>query len=359
MRISVISFTARGAELSRQISRLVGSGMELSLYTKYKGPADRKADKEEGKQEIMPVSESLSLWTGEQFEGKNALLFIGACGIAVRAIAPFLKDKLTDPPVLVMDEAGKFVIPILSGHYGGANELAKQLAEKTGATAVITTATDVNGLFAVDVFAKKNNLVICNRDGIEKVSSRILEEKSITMAVAGGRTGAAPKEVILLPYPVQKRVSVLISPFQEEADIADLQLCPRAIVIGIGCRRGKTLPQIEAVLRKQVEKAGIRWEAISAIASIDRKGEEKGLLELAGKYQFPFLTFSKEELSGVAGEFQASAFVQEQVGVDNVCERSAVAALGGQGRLISEKYAEDGITIAVAAQDWRVVFDEE
>ena len=392
MRISVISFTARGAELSRQMRSLPEPGMELSLYTKYKGLAGRKNCMESGArvenwaseeyrgqegtvrpgetdllqnerelQEydgVIPVSQSLSAWTREQFEAKNAMLFIGACGIAVRAIAPFLGDKLTDPPVLVMDEAGSFVIPVLSGHYGGANALARQLAEKLGATAVITTATDVNGLFAVDLFAKNNNLVICNRNGIEKVSSRVLEQKAITMAIAGGRKGEPPKEVIIIPYPAQERVSVLVSPFQEDAGSAELQLCPRAIVIGIGCRRGKTLPQIEAVLQKQVEKANIRWEAISAIASIDRKGEEEGLLELAEKYRLPFLTFSKEELSKVTGEFQSSAFVQEQVGVDNVCERSAMAASGRQGRLISEKYAEDGITIAIAAQDWRVIFDE-
>jgi cobalt-precorrin 5A hydrolase len=392
MRISVISFTARGVELSRQIGSLLEPEMELSLYTKYQGltggkncresgtraenrtseeyrgqegtvgPGEADRVQKEGERPehdgVTSVSKSLSAWTREQFEGKNALLFIGACGIAVRAIAPFLGDKLTDPPVLVMDEAGKFVIPILSGHYGGANALAKQLAEKTGATAVITTATDVNGLFAVDVFAKKNHLVICNRNGIEKVSSRVLEKKAITMAIAGGREGEPPKEVIIIPYPAQERVSVLISPFQEAAGSAELQLCPKVIVIGIGCRRGKTLPQIEAVLQKQVEKANIRWEAISVIASIDRKGEEEGLLELAEKYQLPFLIFTKEELNKVTGEFQSSDFVQEQVGVDNVCERSAMAASGRQGRLISEKYAEDGITIAIAAQDWRVIFDK-
>ncbi|MGF7143045.1 cobalt-precorrin 5A hydrolase [Anaerotaenia torta] len=369
MRISVISFTARGAELSRQIYQSLEHGVEqkteqkteqtieqsteqkieLSLYTKHKASGNRG---------LISVSEPLSAWTEKQFEEKNALLFIGACGIAVRAIAPILRDKLTDPPVLVMDEAGQFVIPVLSGHYGGANALAKQLADRIGATAVITTATDVNGLFAVDVFAKSNNLAICNRSGIGKVSSIVLEIETVTMAVAGKWAGTPPKEVIMRPYPVQEKVSVLVSPFEEGEDSADLQLCPRAILVGIGCRRGRTLSQIEAVLHKRMKKAGIRWEAVAAIASVDRKKEEEGLMELAAKYRIPFQTFSPGELSRVEGEFQASAFVQEQVGTDNVCERSAMAAAGSGGRLISEKYAEDGITIAIALQDWRVVFDE-
>lgn len=114
----------------------------------------------------IAVQESVSVWAGEQMAAHHALVFVGACGIAVRAIAPWITDKLHDSPVLVMDEQGQYVIPLLSGHVGGANELAVRLAEELGAVPVITTATDLHGSFAVDLFAKRNDLWIHNRRGL-------------------------------------------------------------------------------------------------------------------------------------------------------------------------------------------------
>lgn len=125
--------------------------------------------------------EPLQEWTGEAFADHQPILFVGACGIAVRAIAPFVQDKLTDSPVLVMDEKGKHIIPLLSGHIGGANELACRLAEATGAEPVLTTATDVNHIFAVDVFAKKNGLRIENRDGIRYISDKLLRGQQVSV----------------------------------------------------------------------------------------------------------------------------------------------------------------------------------
>ena len=113
------------------------------------------------------------------FESQDALLFIGATGIAVRSIAPFVADKRKDPAVVVMDEKGIFAISLLSGHIGGANELAGKLANLTGAIPVITTATDVNGRFAVDVFAKKQKLWIADMKAAKRVSADVLDEKKI------------------------------------------------------------------------------------------------------------------------------------------------------------------------------------
>jgi len=137
--IAVISFTYRGAELAEHIQKVMDDAWTCKLYTKC---SDARADGIG-----MPVEQPLFTWAGEQFAAGNALLFISACGIAVRSIAPHVKDKLSDVPVLVADEAGKFVIPLLAGHYGGANRLAGELSRALGATAVLTTATDVNGLF--------------------------------------------------------------------------------------------------------------------------------------------------------------------------------------------------------------------
>lgn len=193
MKVSIISFTLKGIELSLKIKKAFSGETEedLCLYTKCshaeKSLTERKlTEKDLAEGGLSYVEQPLTEWTGEQMKKRRSLLFIGACGIAVRAIAPFLTDKLNDVPVLVMDEQGRFVIPVLAGHVGGANELAVSLAERMGSTPVITTATDLNHCFAVDLFARRNALHIVNKDGIAKVSSRILAGEEVTMAVEEG-----------------------------------------------------------------------------------------------------------------------------------------------------------------------------
>lgn len=198
MKVSIISFTLKGIGLSLKIKKVFSGETQedLCLYTKCshveKSLTERKlteknlAEKDLVESGLSYVEQPLTEWTGEQMKKRRSLLFIGACGIAVRAIAPFLTDKLNDVPVLVMDEQGRFVIPVLAGHVGGANELAVSLAERMGSTPVITTATDLNHCFAVDLFARRNALHIVNKDGIAKVSSRILAGEEVTMAVEEG-----------------------------------------------------------------------------------------------------------------------------------------------------------------------------
>lgn len=348
MRLSVISFTQNGMLLSKRIAQEV-SEYEMQLYTKYNHNSP------------WFVEESLCDWTKGQMADKNAILFIGACGIAVRAIAPHLTDKLHDSPVLVMDEKGAYVIPILSGHVGGANEIAWQIAAKTGAVPVITTATDINGRFAVDVFAKKNGLHIANKDGIAKVSAKVLAEKEITISIEPGHLHdeeKIPESIRIVSYPPPQFVDVVISTEETEFDTA-LCLKPKEYVLGMGCKRGKEPEKIDDFIRRSLKEHHICKEQIMALSSIEQKKDEKAFLAWSSKENIPFLTFSAEELQNVEGEFQASAFVKEQVGVDNVCERAALAACAHGGRLICEKCAEDGMTIAIAKREWSVVFDAE
>ena len=103
---------------------------------------------------------TLANWTAAQFAQSDAIVFVGAVGIAVRAIAPHCRSKATDPAVVVLDECGRFAIPLLSGHLGGANDLARRLAKACGAVPVITTATDANGVFAVDEWAKHQHCLV-------------------------------------------------------------------------------------------------------------------------------------------------------------------------------------------------------
>ena len=350
MNISIISFTETGAALSEGIADIRSDCM---LYTKCK-TANGSIPFEE---------ESIGTWACRQMQERNALVFIGACGIAVRAIAPYVKDKLCDSPVLVVDELGRHVIPLLSGHVGGANELAEELAMQIGAIPVITTATDLEHKFAVDMFAKKNGFFIRNREGIAAVSAKVLAGKSITMAIEQERITdfeSVPEQIKIVVEPPKMPVDVWItSELPEKAENAALVLQPQEYVIGVGCRRGKEIGQIETFLAKKLQELGIAEWKIWKLASIDRKKDEEALVQWSKKRRIPFETFSAEQLERVPGEFRHSAFVKQQVGVDNVCERAALLACGVDGTLVSRKYAEDGMTVAIAKRTWRVTFHEK
>ena len=318
MRLVAICFSEEGAVRVRQLSESLKEPEVTGYY--------KTEQLQEGLCRIEGSTEEL---VGKCFEEHTPLLFVGACGIAVRLIAPFLKDKLSDIPVLVMDEAGQYVIPILSGHAGGANRLAGFLAEAVGAIPVITTATDVQDTFSVDTFAMDHRLTIENREGIRQVSAKALRGEPIRIHIVEDALDA----------------DVLIA--EHKTLDAPLWLSPKDYVLGIGCKKGKTLEEIEAVVEPVLQEFGIGYMDIYAFASLDRKEEEQGLLDFSAKHRLPFVTFSAERLNRVEGDFTGSEFVRNTVGVDNVCERAAVLLAGG-GRPVAGKHAVDGVTVAIA-----------
>lgn len=382
MKISVISFTKTGQQLAERIrENMRGENETIILYTKCSRKmtvqtAENSEDVTTHTLGIIPnkgvnvptdntgdtiaVHESLSAWAGEQMASHHALIFVGACGIAVRAIAPWITDKLHDSPVLVMDEQGQYVIPLLSGHVGGANELAARLAEALGAIPVITTATDLHGSFAVDLFAKRNDLWICNKEGIARVSSKVLSGEEITMSVQTGHLAAdedIPTGIRLCAYPPAEKVDVLIADGTEEIfrkESAELLLQPKKYILGVGCKKNTDSAKLDSFLKKILDEQGIVIEQIAALASIDVKKEERCLLEFSEKYRIPFWTYTAQELQAVPGEFHSSEFVKVQVGVDNVCERAAMKAAGADGRICRAKQAQDGMTVAIAEKAWKV-----
>lgn len=290
------------------------------------------------------------------------ILFISAAGIAVRLCAPYIRDKFQDPAVVVMDEKGQFAVPILSGHVGGANELARLLAGKTGAIPVITTATDVNNRFAVDVFAAKCGLVLKDRIKAKEISAAVLKGRKVGFYSEFPLHGKVPEELEI----VQRRedlekfdTGILIQekPGKEEPKDHILALFPRLLTAGMGCKRGISEMQLEDFLKKKLADAGYDPRQIGCLASIDRKADEPGLVQLAARYHVPFKTWPSQELEKVKEVSCESAFVEETVGVGNVCERAAVLGSRG-GRLVMGKTAEKGMTLALAAEDWSVDFDK-
>ena len=385
MKLAIISFTENGIKLSKTVAKRL-SRRKVTLYTKCS-----RYTAEDLK--VQRVKESLQVWTAQRMAEGDALLFIGACGIAVRAIASNLTDKLHDVPVLVMDEEGQYVIPIISGHVGGANELAREFADLMDARPVITTATDVQKKFAVDLFAKRNHLEIMNKDGIAKVSAKALAGEQLTIAVRAKniecyhpkfcevceedfteaenqllREASMHKQdqevcgveppLRLVPYVKNQQIDIVVSEMQDNKN-ALIWLRPRRYVVGMGCRKNKDTEELLAFYQETLEQAMVEPGEVYALASIDKKKDEPGLLAISERMRIPFFTYTAEELNRVGECVHSSEFVKAQVGVDNVCERAAFAGCGVSGWLIYEKHAFDGMTIAIAERNWSVILDEE
>ena len=297
-------------------------------------------------------SGGLSAWTAAHFSD-DALIFVGACGIAVRAIAPHAKSKAKDPAVVVIDELGRFAIPILSGHIGGANALALRLSRALGAVPVITTATDIHGLFAVDSWAAAQGLRIANPSMIKAVSARVLRGEAIRTSSDFPVDGQLPEGIELNDSEPHVVISV-------DANAPDdvLHIVPPIVTAGIGCRKGIAKDAIERAYAHALSAANCHPLAICRACSIDIKADEPGILAFCADHSLPYQTFPADALMAVPGSFTASAFVESTTGADNVCERSAVLGGGDGSRLILTKTAMDGVTMALSAAPISIKFDE-
>ena len=284
----------------------------------------------------------LASWTAEHWTQGEGLLFIGAVGIAVRAIAPHVVKKTVDPAVLVLDESGGYVIPILSGHIGGANAAALEIARTIGAVPIITTATDLNGMFAVDTWAVSQKLAIRNPEAIKLISGKLLAGKTVCLSSSFPIQGDYPKGVIK-----GEPADIVISPRKQPEGA--LHLVPKCVALGIGCRKGISQTAIEALY----QTLSLEDAAVAGVFSIDLKKEEPGLKAFCSAHGFPFYTYSPEQLRNVPGNFSSSAFVASVTGVDNVCER---AALMGGGTLWVPKTAENGVTMAASIREPDLTF---
>lgn len=361
MKISVICFSLTGQETGSRLAKsLEREGFTVRFSRKSRYLEDS-------------IQEDLKTWTKNQFIWADGIIFVGACGIAVRSIAPFVQSKKTDPAVLVIDECGTYVISLLSGHLGGANELSKKAAEILRAVPIVTTATDLHGRFAVDVFAKINGCKIFPMSAAKVVSAALLAGKNVGFYSEFPFDGKLPKGLVLCDRngnPVEKNtdwafkeivhglsVGISVSIHQDSRPFSDtVFVVPPVVAIGVGCKKGKEKSAVMAAVDQCLEENGIHRESIACLASIDLKKEETGIVETAKELGVPFFTFSAKELGSVQGVFSGSKFVEQITGVENVCERSAVLA-GRQGKLIQKKEGRDGVTTAAAEKKWRIRFE--
>lgn len=332
--VRVISFTDAGARLAGAIA----AGLRSQGWA-------ARADRGFGAGKV-----DLSRWCEEGFAEADALVFVGAAGIAVRGIAPYVRSKATDPAVVVVDEAASWAIPVLSGHIGGANELARRIARIVGAQACVTTATDVRGRWAVDEWASRQGLLIDDPAAVKAVASRLLAGETVVVAGDVVFEGKPPAGVEVDPEAAEPDVWV-----GARLHPATLRLVGRSCVLGVGCRRGTPAETIERAAKSLFDRLGYDMRALLAVASIDLKADEEGLVEFARRHGARLVTFGAAQLNEQPGDFAASAFVAGVTGCDNVCERSVVAA-GAQ--VVAHKTVVDGVALALGALPRPVTFSD-
>ena len=331
--ITIISFTKKGGDINKRLTDIL-SESDITSYTLEKYRFDNR---------VKPLGNLKE--TVKRHFTDDAVIFIGAVGIAVRSIAPYIKDKFCDPAVLVIDELGRYVIPLLSGHVGGANELANYIGGALSAAPIITTATDINGTFAVDVFAKKNNLLISSRKLAKDVSAVLLDNNCID--IDSDIKSIDVKELKKKLNPKNKACDIKVRITDRIYDDTVLTLIPKNLYIGVGCKKNTDADKMWDFVNDIFRLEGLDIRAVKSIGSIDIKRDEYAIKNLANRLNVPFLTFTKDELNSVSGDFFESEFVRKTVGVGNVCERAVCIQCNN---LIVKKTAREGMTVAIGRE---------
>jgi cobalt-precorrin 5A hydrolase len=291
----------------------------------------------------------------EQFSRYSNHIFITAAGIAVRAIAPWIRSKNLDPAVVVVDQRGRFCISLLSGHIGGANELAKRIAALIRGEAVITTATDVEGLTSIDTLALERGMKIANPTALKPVNAAILDGEPIQVYDSDNRLGLVGTAFTgdfrflkdMREWEPCKPGIVVTWQLEQWEDL-QLVLHPSCLVAGVGCNKGTQAGEIITLARKTFEAGNLSIDSLKALATIEEKRNEKGLLEAAEALGVGLVFFTAKELSS-AEVPNPSDTVERHMGVRSVCEAAAIVG-ARQGKLIVPKTKNRNATVAIALE---------
>jgi cobalt-precorrin 5A hydrolase len=282
---------------------------------------------------------------------------IMATGIVVRAIAPHLEHKSSDPGILVMDTNGEFVISLLSGHLGGANDAARLVAKRLGAQAVITTGTDVKGTMAVDVLAQKINCTIDNFTDAKDVTALILNGDPIALV----NQENCDLDAVILPKNIEmvadltdlnnlnKYQGVIMTTLDTKKaalPIPSVKLVPKKLVLGVGCRRDTPGDRIIQAIQETLVSLNLNEKGIKSLATIGLKADEPGIIEACTFFAAKKVIIPNEMVQMVQSRFEASDFVFKTTGLYAVSEPCGFVA-SGFGKCLLEKQKLGGITLSV------------
>ena len=353
--IAVIALTKKGVETATKISTALE---KLEIKNNIFSPEQCVPSA------AMPLDMRLGEFVKDIFDKVDAIIGVMATGIVVRAIAPCLESKLSDPAVVCVDVSGRFAISLLSGHYGGANELTRIVAREIGAIPVITTASDVLGKTSVDELARILHCSIKNPESLVAVNSALVNGKRVGIVLVGKVKIPAS---MIAGYDVKrantgKQAVALLKDFDAGALISGEEvlteklpkpatvLVPKKIVVGVGARKNASNSDIVAAVNSALARVDLPLERVDGLATVDIKKDSAGMIGAAKKLGLTWAFLSVDALRKVENEGLSpdSKLVEEKIGVGGVCERAALIIAGKNAKLILKKTKMNGVTVAVA-----------
>lgn len=342
-REAVYALTRRGAELARTIARGRADRAVLFLPRRLKDDFGTEAE----------YFDSSAQALADNFHRFTAHIVIGATGLVVRHLAPLIKSKKEDPAVVVLPQDGRFAVSLLSGHLGGANHLAEQVAQLTGGQAVVSTATDVEGFPALEMLAREHRLEIEDFARLPAVSRRLVEGEKVPVYDPDGYlrphlASWADHFEFLEQVPELGSGPHIQVDFRlgGEKNPEALVLRPPALALGLGCHVGIDLSELEDFIRLCLEQAGLSIKSVGLLSTVEIRAEEPAFLEMSRSLNRPLIIHSREELSRVETP-NPSAKVLERIGVPSVCEAAAMLA-AQTDRLEIKKQKNSRATLAAA-----------
>ena len=343
-KVSVLAITKNGIVIGSKLKEIFP---HWNVYAPSKFSND-----EEINWYFNPTSEKII----ELFKNSNALICLFSLGAVIRLIAPHLKDKKTDPAVIVIDDKINFVISVLSGHLGGANELTKTIAEKLNSKAVITTAADVNKTIAVDLLGKGFGWKIEDDSTVTKISAHMVNEEKIGVYQDAGKTNLLkelPKNVKIYESMDDLKNShskgnLIISDRIVNYDFIDNSVIyrPPSLVIGIGLHRDTSKQTIRDGIDVCLKKYNLSQKSISKLVSIKKPKDVQGLVDVGKEMKIPVEYVDREELAEVSAP-NPSETVKAFEGTSSVSEAAAIKASGGKLIVEKQKFPPN-LTIAIA-----------
>ena len=360
-RIALVVLTQQGLQLAFRLQR--GLAAEAHIYVSQRVLQSLDAQKE-GNQQMQAVIgfEKLRSLLAELWKTYDQMILFFALGAAIRLLAPLLHDKHVDPGVVVIDDAGKFVISAVSGHPGGANSLAQQCAGLLGAIPVITTASDVQHTFALDMLAQQHGWQIEDRSALTAVTAALVNREPVALLQDAGELHWWNEDEYVWPdnlLRVKSPQEVTAGRFSALIVLADrllpalpitlptLVYRPPTLVLGIGCQRGISFDDLHSFVRETLVAHRIAWQSIVILTTADIKADEKALQELACRYHWCLETHTVDALGTVPHLPHPSERVRQLIGIPGVCEAAALLSSQG-GELLVEKQRGKGMTLAVA-----------
>ena len=348
--IGVITLTRQGIDVAAALEAALPAQVRVYISEKYDDVAP--AHWSRFPRRIYPLVDAL--WGRHE-----ALVFVMAAGIVVRAIAAHVQSKLYDPGVVVMDITGRFAVALCSGHLGGANELCRIIEERTGAVAVITTGTDVNNTLAPDVLAKQLGAKVDDWAPLKSVSGALVDRLPVGVFVEPGVQTAdlgqyAGKKVTVVDDPAQlcqhKAAVVVSHRLLPTPGVPTLWIRPPMLVVGVGCNRGTAAEEIDAEIAATLQEHRLAIGAVVRLATIDRKADEDGLIAVARARGWPLHWYRGAQINAAPPFPSRSEVVFRYVGVYGVAEPAALLSAGATTLLV-DKQKRGNLTVAVARID--------